>query len=188
MKKKYLAAILGVMMAATSVTACGAATTDTKDTAAESSDDKDTEDTAADSTDEESSDSSADADKESSDKEDSSKEDSDEDDVTYGEVKSVEDGKITIAVGTIKEMDGNGGAPGGDSGEAPEVLEEPQEEIREKYLRNQMEITEMEKLRKNQTEIAETVSPQAVIRAVRRTAIIPRAKTSNSPTSRKVTL
>ena len=120
MKKKYLAAILGVMMAATSVTACGASTTDTKETAAESSDDKDTEDTAADSTDEESSDSSADADKESSDKEDSSKEDSDEDDVTYGEVKSVEDGKITIAVGTIKEMDGNGGAPGGDQGEAPE--------------------------------------------------------------------
>ena len=115
MKKKYLAAILGVMMAATSVTACGAATTDTKETAAESSDDKDTEDTAADSTDEDSSDSSADADKESSDKEDS-----DEDDVTYGEVKSVEDGKITIAVGTIKEMDGNGGAPGGNQGEAPE--------------------------------------------------------------------
>lgn len=103
MKKKYLAAILGVMMAATSVTACGVATTDTKETAAESSDDKDTEDTAADSTD---------ADKESSDKEDSSKEDSDEEDATYGEVKSVEDGKITIAVGTIKEMDGNGGAPG----------------------------------------------------------------------------
>ena len=118
MKKKYLAAILGVMMAATSVTACGAATTDTKETAAESSDDKDTEDTAADSTDEDSSDSSADADKESSDKEDS-----DEDDVTYGEVKSVEDGKITIAVGTIKEMDGNGGAPGGNQGEAPSMLD-----------------------------------------------------------------
>ena len=44
MKKKYLAAILGIMMAATSVTAYGAATTDTKETAAESSDDKDTED------------------------------------------------------------------------------------------------------------------------------------------------
>ena len=123
MKKKYLAAILGVMMVAISVTACGAATTDTKETAAESSDDKDTEDTAADSTDEESSDSSADADKESSDKDDSSKEDSDEDDVTYGEVKSVEDGKITIAVGTMKEMDGNGGAPGGDQGEAPSMLD-----------------------------------------------------------------
>ena len=35
MKKKYLAAIVGVMMAATSVTAYGAATTDTKETAAD---------------------------------------------------------------------------------------------------------------------------------------------------------
>lgn len=33
MKKKYLAAISGVIMAATSVTACGAATTDAKATA-----------------------------------------------------------------------------------------------------------------------------------------------------------
>ena len=110
MKKKYLAAIVGVMMAATSVTACGASTTDTKETAAESSDDKDTEDTAADSTESADEDSSTDVDKE----------ESDEEDVTYGEVKSVEDGKITIAVGTIKEMDGNGGAPGGNQGEAPE--------------------------------------------------------------------
>ena len=118
MKKKYLAAILGVMMAATSVTACGAATTDTKETAAESSDNKETEDTTADSSenaDADSSDSSADADKE-----DSDKENSDEEDVTYGEVKLVEDGKITIAVGTMKEMGGNSGAPGGDQGEAPE--------------------------------------------------------------------
>lgn len=134
MKKKYLAAIVGVMMAATSVTACGAATTDTKETAAKSSDDKDTEDTAADSTDEESSDSSADADKESSDKEDSGKEDPEEEDVTYGEVKSVEDGNLTIAVGTMKEMGGNGEAPekpdsdnvdenGGAQGEAPSMLD-----------------------------------------------------------------
>lgn len=133
MKKKYLAAIVGVMMAATSVTACGAATTDTKETAVESSDDKDTEDTAADSTDEESSDSSADADKESSDKEDSGKEHPEEEDVTYGEVKSVEDGKITIAIGTMKEMGGNGEASekldgdnvdenGGAQGEAPSML------------------------------------------------------------------
>lgn len=86
MKKKYLAAIVGVMMAATSVTVCGAATTDTKETAAESSDDKDTEDTAADSTESADEDSSTDVDKE----------ESDEEDVTYGEVKSVEDGKITI--------------------------------------------------------------------------------------------
>lgn len=103
MKKKYLAAILGVMMAATSVTACGAATTTNT---AESSENKETEDTtveSAESTDD--SDSSADVDKE----------DSDEEDVTYGEVKSVEDGKIIIAVGTMKEMGGNGGAPGGDA-------------------------------------------------------------------------
>lgn len=124
MKKKYLAAIVGVMMAATSVTACGAATTDTKETAAESSDDKDTEDTAADSTDEESSDSSADADKESSDKEDSGKEHPEEEDVTYGEVKSVENGKITIAIGTMKEMGGNGEVSGENQGEAPEKPDE----------------------------------------------------------------
>lgn len=102
MKKKYLAAILGVMMAATSVTVCGAATTETTTNTTESSENKETEDTtveSAESTDD--SDSSADVDKE----------DSDEEDVTYGEVKSVEDGKIIIAVGTMKEMGGNGGAP-----------------------------------------------------------------------------
>lgn len=106
MKKKYLVAILGVMMAATSVTACGAATTETTTNTTESSENKETEDTtveSAESTDD--SDSSADVDKE----------DSDEEDVTYGEVKSVEDGKIIIAVGTMKEMGGNGGAPGGDA-------------------------------------------------------------------------
>ena len=98
-------------MATTSVTACGAATTETTTNTAESSDNKETEDTTAESTESaDDSDSSTDADKE----------DSDEEDVTYGEVKSVEDGKITIAVGTMKEMGGNGGAPGGDQGEAPE--------------------------------------------------------------------
>lgn len=120
MKKKYLAAILGVMMAATSVTACGAATTEKTTSTAESSENKDAEDTTADSTkstDSDKSDSNADADKESSDKGDS-----DEEDVTYGEVKSVEDGKITIAVGTMKEMGGNVGTPGGEQGEA---LEKP---------------------------------------------------------------
>ena len=35
-------------------------------------------------------------------------------------MKSVEDGKITIAVGTMKEMGGNVGTPGGEQGEAPE--------------------------------------------------------------------
>ena len=118
MKKKYLAAIVGVMMAATSVTACGAATTEKTTSTAESSENKDAEDTTADSTkstDSDNSNSNADADKESSDKGDS-----DEEDVTYGEVKSVEAGKITIAVGTMKEMGGNGGTPGGEQGEAPE--------------------------------------------------------------------
>ena len=102
MKKKYLAALLGIMMATASVTACGAATTETTTNTAESSDNKGTEDTTAESAEStDDSDSSADADKE----------DSDEEDVTYGEVKSVEDGKITIAVGTMKDMGGNGGAP-----------------------------------------------------------------------------
>lgn len=102
MKKKYLAAILGIMMATASVTACGAATTETTTNTAESLDNKGTEDTTAESAEStDDSDSSADADKE----------DSDEEDVTYGEVKSVEDGKITIAVGTMKDMGGNGGAP-----------------------------------------------------------------------------
>lgn len=102
MKKKYLAAILGIMMATASVTACRAATTETTTNTAESSDNKGTEDTTAESAEStDDSDSSADADKE----------DSDEEDVTYGEVKSVEDGKITIAVGTMKDMGGNGGAP-----------------------------------------------------------------------------
>lgn len=102
MKKKYLAAILEIMMATASVTACGAATTETTTNTAESSDNKGTEDTTAESAEStDDSDSSADADKE----------DSDEEDVTYGEVKSVEDGKITIAVGTMKDMGGNGGAP-----------------------------------------------------------------------------
>ena len=47
MKKKYLAAILGIMMATASVTACGAATTETTTNTAESSDNKGTEDTTA---------------------------------------------------------------------------------------------------------------------------------------------
>lgn len=148
MKKKYLAAILGVMIATTSVTACGVATTEITTNTAESSENKETEDTtveSAESTDD--SDSSADVDKE----------DSDEEDVTYGEVKSVEAGKIIIAVGTMKEMggnassdtadksdseaasddssdeapekpdgdnaDGNGGTPGGNQGEAPSMLD-----------------------------------------------------------------
>lgn len=122
MKKKYLAEILGVMMAATSVTACEAATTEKTTSTAESSENKDAEDTTADSTkstDSDNSDSNEDANADA-DKESFDKGDSDEEDVTYGEVKSVETGKITIAVGTMKEMGGNGGTPGGEQGEAPE--------------------------------------------------------------------
>ena len=96
MKKKYLAAILGVMIATTSVTACGATQTETKESAAESSADKSTEDSSADST---AGDTKTNADSEDSDA---------EEDVIYGEVKSVEDGKLTIAVGTKKDM---GSAP-----------------------------------------------------------------------------
>lgn len=96
MKKKYLAAILGVMIATTSVTACGATQTETKESAAESSADKNTEDSSADST---AGDTKTNADSEDSDA---------EEDVIYGEVKSVEDGKLTIAVGTKKDM---GSAP-----------------------------------------------------------------------------
>ena len=96
MKKKYLAAILGVMIATTSVTVCGATQTETKESAAESSADKNTEDSSADST---AGDTKTNADSEDSDA---------EEDVTYGEVKSVEDGKLMIAVGTKKDM---GSAP-----------------------------------------------------------------------------
>ena len=96
MKYKYLAMIMGVMITATSVGS--AATAFAADSKTESTQDAGdtTEDTA-----------------EASDKEESNE--------ILGEVKSVEDGKITIAVGTRKEM----GQPGeqlqdGENGEAPE--------------------------------------------------------------------
>ena len=122
MKKKYLAAILGVMIAATSVTACGAATTETKESTSESSEDKDTEDTATESKES----------VESTDSGDSNtrldeSEDSEEENVTYGEVKSVEDGKLAIEVGTKKDMgdapekpDGNKDGDKGDEKDSSE--------------------------------------------------------------------
>lgn len=252
MKKKYLAAILGIMMATASVTACGAATTETTTNTAESSDNKGTEDTTAESAEStDDSDSSADADKE----------DSDEEDVTYGEVKSVEDGKITIAVGTMKDMggnggapekpdengsgdasadtsdaestesdskdaesdktdskdgdstdngeapekpdgdnaDGNGGAPGGDQGEAPSMLDLTGDEMTVTVTDDTVITKESaegpggaqeetrEKPRRSQTEITETIRPQAATRVVLRTVIIPRVRPSNSPIFRKVT-
>ena len=96
MKYKHLAMIMGVMITATSVGS--AATTFAADSKTESTQDAGdtTEDTA-----------------EASDKEESNE--------ILGEVKSVEDGKITIAVGTRKEMGQPGEQPqGGENGEAPE--------------------------------------------------------------------
>ena len=96
MKYKHLAMIMGVMITATSVGS--AATTFAADSKTESTQDAQdtTEDTA-----------------EASDKEESNE--------ILGEVKSVEDGKITIAVGTRKEMGQPGEQPqGGENGEAPE--------------------------------------------------------------------
>ena len=96
MKYKHLAMIMGVMITATSVGS--AATAFAADSKTESTQDAEdtTEDTA-----------------EASDTEESNE--------ILGEVKSVEDGKITIAVGTRKEMDQPGEQPQGDgNGEAPE--------------------------------------------------------------------
>ena len=95
MKYKHLAMIMGVMITATSVGS--AATAFAADSKTESTQDAGdtTEDTA-----------------EASDKEESNE--------ILGEVKSVEDEKITIAVGTRKEMGQPGEQPqGGENGEAP---------------------------------------------------------------------
>ena len=95
MKYKHLAMIMGVMITATSVGST--ATAFAADSKTESTQDGDTtEDTA-----------------EASDKEETNE--------ILGEVKSVEDGKITIAVGTRKEMGQPGEQPqGGENGESPE--------------------------------------------------------------------
>lgn len=96
MKHKHLAMIMGVMITATSVgSAVTAFAADSKTESTQDAGDT-TEDTA-----------------EASDTEESNE--------ILGEVKSVEDGKITIAVGTRKEMDQPGEQPqGGGDGEAPE--------------------------------------------------------------------
>lgn len=96
MKHKHLAMIMGVMITATSVGS--AATVFAADSKTESTQDAGdtTEDTA-----------------EASDTEESNE--------ILGEVKSVEDGKITIAVGTREEMGQPGEQPqGGGDGETPE--------------------------------------------------------------------
>ena len=95
MKYKHLAMIMGVMITATSVGSTAIAFA--ADSKTEST--KEAGDTAEDTTD--SSDENTDKD---------SKKETDENEI-LGEVKSVADGKITIAVGTRKEMDQRGEAP-----------------------------------------------------------------------------
>ena len=107
MKYKHLAMLMGVMITATSVGSTATAfAADSKTESTQDADDT-TEDTA-----------------EVSDKKaDDSKEETNENEI-LGEVKSVEDGKITIAVGTRKEMGQPGEQPqGGENGEAPEKPE-----------------------------------------------------------------
>ena len=107
MQYKHLAMIMGVMITATSVGFT--ATVFAEESKTESTQDAGdtTEDTA-----------------EASDaKTDDSKEETNENEI-LGEVKSVEDGKITIAVGTRKEMAHPGEQPQGEeNGEAPEKPE-----------------------------------------------------------------
>ena len=95
MKRRYLAVLMGAMVAATSVPAVAYAESTQTETAQENTD--------ADSTAEDA-------------KAGDAKEAQDQDeDTIWGEVKSVSDTEITIAVGTKKEM----GQPGGDGQGAP---------------------------------------------------------------------
>ena len=107
MKYKHLAMIMGVMITATSVGSTATAfAADSKTESTQDADDT-TEDTS----------------EASEEKADDSKEETNENEI-LGEVKSVEDGKITIAVGTRKEMGQPGEQPqGGENGEAPEKLD-----------------------------------------------------------------
>lgn len=106
MKRRYLAVLMGVMVATTSVPAMVYAEDVKTERAADETSDESSE--KADGSDE------------------NAQSDEAEENVVLGEVKSVSDTEITIAVGTMKEMGqpgGNGqGQPGGDgqNGEAPE--------------------------------------------------------------------
>lgn len=104
MKYKHLAMLMGVMITATSVGSTATAfAADSKTESTQDADDT-TEDTA----------------EASDEKADDSKEETNENEI-LGEVKFVEDGKITIAVGTRKEMSQPGEQPqGGENSEAPE--------------------------------------------------------------------
>ena len=107
MKYKHLAMIMGVMITATSVGST--ATVFAEESKTESTQDAgDTTEDTAEASDE-------DAEKKNDDTEQTKENE------ILGEVKSVEDGKITIAVGTRKEMSQPGEQPqGGENSEAPE--------------------------------------------------------------------
>lgn len=108
MKRRYLAVLIGIMVATTSVPAMVYAEDSKTETAADAANDESGEADASDENGDES-----------------------QENVVLGEVKSVSDSEITIAVGTMKEMgqpggDGqNGGAPDGNGqgGEAPSMLD-----------------------------------------------------------------
>lgn len=108
MKRRYLAVLMGIMVATTSVPAMVYAEDSKTETAADEANDESGEADASDENGDES-----------------------QENVVLGEVKSVSDSEITIAVGTMKEMgqpggDGqNGGAPDGNGqgGEAPSMLD-----------------------------------------------------------------
>ena len=108
MKRRYLAVLMGIMVATTSVPGMVYAEDSKTETAADAANDESGEADASDENGDES-----------------------QENVVLGEVKSVSDSEITIAVGTMKEMgqpggDGqNGGAPDGNGqgGEAPSMLD-----------------------------------------------------------------
>ena len=116
MKRRYLAVLMGIMVATTSVPAMVYAEDSKTETAADAANDESGEADASDENGDES-----------------------QENVVLGEVKSVSDSEITIAVGTMKEMgqpggdgqnggapDGNGQggeAPSGQGGEAPSMLD-----------------------------------------------------------------
>ena len=125
MKYKHLAMIMGVMITATSVGSTATAFAEERKTESTQDAGDTTEDTAE-------------ASDEDAEKKNDDTEQTKENEI-LGEVKSVEDGKITIAVGTRKEMgqsgeqpqggendeapDGNGDGQGAPDGEAPSMLD-----------------------------------------------------------------
>ena len=110
MKYKHLAMIMGVMITATSVGSTAAAFAEESKTESTQDAGDTTEDTAE-------------ASDEDAEKKNDDSEQTKENEI-LGEVKSVEDGKITIAIGTRKEMGQPGEQPqGGENGEAPEKPE-----------------------------------------------------------------